>query len=182
MFTSRYLNNVLHSIHERALRLIYKDYELPFGRILEDSKQKNIHQENIESLAIEIYKLQAILIPPIMSDLFATRENNYNLGNFQLLESSHKRTVNFGTETISYIGPQIRNQIPERLRTLATLKIFEKEIKNGSMMPVHIEYAKCKFNGLTLLTLKCNTVTYFSPGQRYSNTTFFPFLLTETCH
>ena len=74
MFTSRYLNNVLNSIHERALRLIYNDYELPFDRILEDNKQKSIHQKNIESLAIEIYKFQAGLTPPIMSDLLATRE------------------------------------------------------------------------------------------------------------
>ena len=37
MFTSQYLNNALSSIHERALRLIYNDYELPFDRILEDN-------------------------------------------------------------------------------------------------------------------------------------------------
>ena len=63
MFTSRYLNNALNSIHEEALRLIYNDYELPFDRILQDNKQKNIHQKNIESLAIEIYKFQAGLTP-----------------------------------------------------------------------------------------------------------------------
>ena len=74
MFTSRYLNNALNSIHERALRLIYNDYELPFDRILENNKQKSIHQKNIESLAIEIYKFQAGLAPPIMSDLFVTRK------------------------------------------------------------------------------------------------------------
>ena len=120
MFTSRYLNNALNSIYKRALRLIYNDYELPFDRILEDNKQKSIHQKNIESLAIEIYKFQAGLTPPIMSDLFVTRENNCNLRNFQVLESSLK----FGTETISYRGPQIWNLIPERLRTLETLNKF----------------------------------------------------------
>ena len=99
MFTSRYLNNALNSIQQRALRLIYND--LPFDRILEDNKQKSIHQKNIESLAIEIYKFRAGLTPPIMSDLFVTRENNYNLRNFQELESSLRRTVKFGTETIS---------------------------------------------------------------------------------
>ena len=104
MFTSRYLNNALNSIHERALRLIYNDYELPFDRILENTKQKSIHRKNIESLAIEIYKFQAVLTPPITSDLFATRENNYNIINFQELESSLKRTEKFGTETISYRG------------------------------------------------------------------------------
>ena len=114
MFTSRYLNNALNSIHERALRLIYNDYELPFDRFLEDNKQKSIYQKNIESLAIEIYKFQGGLAPPIMSDLFITRENNYNLRNFQELESSLRRTVKFETETISYRGPQIWNLIAKR--------------------------------------------------------------------
>ena len=115
MFTSRYLNNALNSIHERVLRLICNDYQLPFVRILEDNKQKNIHQKNIESSAIETYKFQAGLTPPIMSDLFVTKDNNYNLRNFQELKSLHKRTVDLGTETISYRGPQKWNLIPEGL-------------------------------------------------------------------
>ena len=45
MLTSRYLNNALSSIHERALRLIYNDYKLSFDRILEDNKQKSIHKK-----------------------------------------------------------------------------------------------------------------------------------------
>ena len=36
-----------------------------------------------------------------MSDLLVARENNYNLRNFQELEFPLKRTVTFGTETIS---------------------------------------------------------------------------------
>ena len=103
--------------------LIYNDYKLFFDRILEDNKHKSIHQKNIESLAIEVYRFQADLIPQI------TRENNCNLRNFQELESSLKRTVIFGTETFTYRGPQIRNLIPKRLRKLETLNKFKKEIK-----------------------------------------------------
>ena len=55
-----------------------------------------------------------------MSDLFATRENNYNFRNFQELESLLRRVVKFETETISYWGAQIWNLVPERLRTLET--------------------------------------------------------------
>ena len=83
----------------------------------------------MQSLAIEIYKFQAGLTSPIMSDLFVTRENNYNLRNFQELESAHKRTVKFGTETISNRGPQIWNLILERLMALETPNKFYKEIK-----------------------------------------------------
>ena len=68
-----------------------------------------------------------------MSDLFFTRENNYNLRNFQDLESSLKRLVIFGTETISYRGPQVWNLILERFRKLETLNKFKKEIKKMEM-------------------------------------------------
>ena len=78
---------------------------------------------------MEISKFQADLTPPIKSDLFVTRESNYNLRNFQELESSLRQTVKFGTETISYRGPQIWKLIPERFRSLETLNIFKKGIK-----------------------------------------------------
>ena len=61
-----------------------------------------------------------------MSDVFVTRENNYNLRNFQELESLLRRTVKFGTEAISYRGPQIWNLIPEILRTLVILNKIKK--------------------------------------------------------
>ena len=64
-----------------------------------------------------------------MSDLFVTRENNYNLKHFQEFKYSLKQTVKFGTETIFYRGPQIWNMIQDRLRELETLNKFKKEIK-----------------------------------------------------
>ena len=64
--------------------MIYNNYKLPFDRLLEYNKQKSIHKK-IELLVTEIYKFQASLTPPIMSDLFFTDENNYNLRSFQEL-------------------------------------------------------------------------------------------------
>ena len=64
--------------------MIYNNYKLPFDRLLEYNKQKSIHKK-IELLVIEIYKFQASLTPAIMSDLFFTDENNYNLRSFQEL-------------------------------------------------------------------------------------------------
>ena len=40
-----------------------------------------------------------------MSDLFITGENKHNLRHFQTLESSQKRTIKYGTQTIPYRGP-----------------------------------------------------------------------------
>ena len=54
---------------------------------------------------------------------------SYNLRNFQELESSLKRTVKFGAETISYRGPETLNLTAKRLRALEPLNKFKKEIK-----------------------------------------------------
>ena len=115
MFASRYLNSALNNVHERALRLIYNDLEKSFNSILTENNLKTIHQKNLEFLAIEIYKFQNGLSAPIINDIFFSRQNIYNLRKFQELSTSTKNTVNFGTETISYRGPQLWNLIPDNI-------------------------------------------------------------------
>ena len=110
MFTARYLNNALNNVHERALRLIYNYHEKSFNSILTENNLKTIYQKNLEFLAIEIYKFQNGLSPSIMND------------KFQELSTSTKNTVNFGTETISYRGPQLRNLIPDNIKLEPTFK------------------------------------------------------------
>ena len=85
MFTSRYLNNALNNIHERALRLIYNDHEKSFSSIVTENNLKTINKKSLELLAIEICKFQNGLSPPIISDIFFSRQNSYNLRKFQEL-------------------------------------------------------------------------------------------------
>ena len=85
MFTSRYLNNALNNIYERALRLIYNNHEKSFNGILTENNLKTIHQKKLEFLAIEICKFQNGLSPPIISDIFFSRQNSHNLRKFQEL-------------------------------------------------------------------------------------------------
>ena len=54
MFYSRSLNNLINRIHERALKLIDNDHVSTFQDILEITKEKTIHQNNLECLAKEI--------------------------------------------------------------------------------------------------------------------------------
>ena len=68
---------------ERALRLIYNNHEKSFNSILTENNLKTIHQKNLESLAIEIYKFQNGLPPPIMNDIFFSRQNICNSESFR---------------------------------------------------------------------------------------------------
>ena len=56
MFYSRKSNNLINKIHERSLRIISDDKESVFHTLRENQNQKTMHQRNLQTLMIEIYK------------------------------------------------------------------------------------------------------------------------------
>ena len=57
MFHLRGLNNKIKLIHERALRISYKDKTSIFQELLEKDISVSIRHRNVQKLAIEIYKV-----------------------------------------------------------------------------------------------------------------------------
>ena len=106
------------------------DHENSFNSILTKNNLKTIHQKNLEYFAIEIFKFQSGLSPPIMNDIFFSRQNIlYNLQKFQELFTSIKNTVDFGTKIISFRGPQMWNLTPDNIKLEPTLEFFKKKIR-----------------------------------------------------
>ena len=52
MFHSRKIN----SLHERALRVVYRDYKATFCELLSEDKSVTIHQRNLQLLGTEIFR------------------------------------------------------------------------------------------------------------------------------
>ena len=74
MLHSRTLNNKINRIHERALRTVYSDYNSSFNEFLDKDGSFTIHQRNVQSLAIEIYKYLHCLSPAILNEDFKVNE------------------------------------------------------------------------------------------------------------
>ena len=51
MFHSRTLNNRINRLHERALRLVYKNSTLSFEELLQKDNSVTIHHRNLQKLA-----------------------------------------------------------------------------------------------------------------------------------
>ena len=56
MFHSRSVNDKINHLHERSLRIVYKDNISSFEDLLKKDRSFTIHQRNIQSLAIELLK------------------------------------------------------------------------------------------------------------------------------
>ena len=79
MFHRRGANNKINHLYERLLQIVYKDIISYFEDLLKKDRSCTIHQRNIQSLAIELFKVQGNLSKNIMYDIFQTRKINYNL-------------------------------------------------------------------------------------------------------
>ena len=58
MFHSRRRNNRINIIHERALRIIYQDYNSAFKELLRKDSSLTIHQRNLKLLLKEMFKVK----------------------------------------------------------------------------------------------------------------------------
>ena len=58
MFRNRRYNNKINCLHERMLRIVYKDYKSPFAELLSEDKLLTVHHRNVQNIAIEMYKVK----------------------------------------------------------------------------------------------------------------------------
>ena len=129
MFHNRTANNRINRIHERALRIAYKDTESTFEQLLLKDGSVTIHERNLQRLATEIYKSKNNLAPTFMKEVFPDCNKLHNLRNSPSIKTRNIKSVYNGTETISFRGPQIWQQIPDRIKSSKSLVEFKTEIR-----------------------------------------------------
>ena len=100
MFYGIATNNRINQIHERALRIVYRDSECAFEELLAIDNSVSIHQGILQLLMIEIYKTRKKLNPSFMEDFFVEKTNPYNLRNNNGLIVPRANIIAHGIETI----------------------------------------------------------------------------------
>ena len=129
MFHSRKMNNKINRLHERALRIAYKDYASSFESLLEKDRSVTIHQKNVQLLMTEMFKTINNLNPSFMDEIFLKRSVRYNLRNTNTFLLPMVHTVNCGTETIRYRGQRIWHYLPQEIKDSNSVQQFKNKIK-----------------------------------------------------
>ena len=76
MCHSRSFNNKINHIHERALHIVYQDFQSSFSALLVKDNSFAIHQKNLQLLAIEMSKVKMNISPEIMNEIFDFSQNS----------------------------------------------------------------------------------------------------------
>ena len=126
MFHTRKANAKINHIHERALRIVYKDNNSSFEELLRKNKSFCIHHRNIQSLAIELFKVKNNLSNRIMCDIFETRILNYNLRSQTDSVRTRVNTSSFGLNSLKYLATKIWDIVPCDIKSTGTLNSFKE--------------------------------------------------------
>ena len=132
MFHSRDLNNRINRLHERAIRLVYKNNNLTFEELLKKDKSFSIQHRNIQKLATEMYKVKNNLSPTLMKFIFPEREIPYNLRNLNPFQVTNVNTVFHGIETIAFRGPKVWGMVHKNIKNLPHLVNSSVKLRTGS--------------------------------------------------
>ena len=74
------------------------------------------YYKNLQTSAAEMFKVYKNSSPPITTDLFHVRQNNYNLRHDSYFAIPNVKSVYYGTESLS-------NLVPDKLKQLVDKKL-----------------------------------------------------------
>ena len=129
MYCSKTANNLINKIHEYSLRVKYEMEDRDFEDLLIKDSSWTIHENNIHTLLIEIYKSLNHISPPIMQEFVDLKVTPYSLRNNNILRLPKTNTSRYGTEALCFKGSIIWNTVPNRYKNLNSLDKFKQQIK-----------------------------------------------------
>ena len=123
-------NNLINRIHERSLRLTYRnETNKEFQQILKEKNEPTIHQKNLQVLMTEVCKIVNGITPPIRNSLFNFHANIHNIRNFQKIFTENRKTVIYGIETVTYRALFLWANLWSECKNVKSLDEFKSKIK-----------------------------------------------------
>ena len=130
MFCGRKTNASINHVHERALRIVYRNNSLCFDQLLQIDKSNNIHHKNIKTLTIELYKVKNNLSNQIMQVIFEKRQNVDCYLRFHTdFVLPGVNTTYFGLHSLRYFFSKIWNVDPDQIKNSLSLDEFKIKIR-----------------------------------------------------
>ena len=142
-FCNRRANNRITKLHERALRLLYDDYETLFSEFLAKDGSFTAHHTNVQTLLFE----------SCFIDLFSAVNGNYNLRSQLDFRIPGINKGFYGANSIMYSGSMIWNSLPNDLRNICDFDLYKTLIQRWKSVDCPCRLCKHYLDGLGFINV-----------------------------
>ena len=103
----------------------------------------SIHHRNVQILASGMFMVYTGSPTDFLNEVFSLKPpSNYNLRNLPEFTVRPVKTVHFGLNSLAYLGPRIWELLPNNLKILESVAVFEFKIKG--FIPENCPCRTCK--------------------------------------
>ena len=100
-------------------------------------KSFKIHHKNIQSLAIELFKIKNNLSVTIMNDIFQPRAVSYKLRSQIDFTKPNVNSEHFGISSLRYMAAKDWDMVPNDLKKLNGIEMFKNNIRKWKPVNCH---------------------------------------------
>ena len=118
----------MQKTHHKSLKVIYHSYASQ-DDLLQLSNSVSLHQRHLRFLLTEICKGTGVLKPQFMQSYFKYRKVPYNLMRSPVLFIPPARSINYGTNSVHFLGSLIWNGLPNIVKSSKSISEFKNTIK-----------------------------------------------------
>ena len=137
MFHGRRANSKINNIHERALRIVYKNNVLSFDKYIIE----------IFNHLLSLFKIKNNLSVAIMNDIFQPRAVRYNLRSQIDFTRPNVNSEHFEISSLRYMAAKVWDMVPNDMKNVNEIETFKNNFRKWKPVNCHcklcLDYVSC---------------------------------------
>ena len=144
-FCGKTSNDKLEKIQERALKIVYKDYQSSYDELLAMANVNFLLVTRLRLIFFETYKCVKKVNADCINEMYHAKEMKYNLRKDVSLLQAKKTTTTFGLRSVSYVGAKLWNDNPSKfcdisavgpINVVSSAKFIDNSYVRNSSIPL----------------------------------------------